>query len=157
MTPLPEQFEGLEIGLVARLLDLDRPDAAAHERIDPGLLFTLQTLQGVLWVSRAGAGTTRFRLALKEFLPVAQADPVVGPILRLMQARMAARAMDAVDRMNASDDKTGEAWDFLGPLAPLVEACVQLCGSAPIVQRWQPAELISLLTRHNVDRQGTCA
>jgi hypothetical protein len=38
---LPEQFEGLEIGLLARLLDLDRPQAEAHDRIDPGLLITL--------------------------------------------------------------------------------------------------------------------
>jgi hypothetical protein len=88
LTPLPEQFEGLEIGLLARLLDHDRPQAATHDRIDAGLLFTLQTLQGVLWLSRAGVGTTRFRLALKEFLPAATPDPEVGPLLRLMQARL---------------------------------------------------------------------
>jgi hypothetical protein len=41
-------------------------------------------LQGVIWVSRAGTGTTRFRLALKEFLPAAKDDPIVGPMLPLM-------------------------------------------------------------------------
>jgi len=36
LTPLAEQFGGLEIGLIARLLDQDRPGAAAYDRIDPG-------------------------------------------------------------------------------------------------------------------------
>jgi tetratricopeptide (TPR) repeat protein len=53
LTPLSEQFEGLEVGLLARLLDLDRPGAAAsYDRIDPGLLVTLQTLQGAVGVAR---------------------------------------------------------------------------------------------------------
>jgi hypothetical protein len=54
LTPLSEQFEGLEVGLLARLLDLDRPQAVAYDRIDLGLLVTLQTPQGVLWVWRGG-------------------------------------------------------------------------------------------------------
>jgi hypothetical protein len=65
LTPLSEQFEGLEIGLLANLLDRDRPGSASYDRIDPGLLLTLQTLQGVIWISRAGRGGTQFRLALK--------------------------------------------------------------------------------------------
>jgi hypothetical protein len=39
---------------VGALLDLDRPQAVAYDRIDLGLLVTLQTLQGVLWVWRGG-------------------------------------------------------------------------------------------------------
>jgi hypothetical protein len=140
LTPLPEQFAGLEIGLLARLLDLDRPQAEAHDRIDPGLLATLQMLQGVLWVSRAGEGATRFRLALKEFLPAAKDDPVVGPMLKLIQARVAARVLDVADQLIAGDDQTGEAWALLEPLAPLLEALVHLSGSEPIAQRCQPAD-----------------
>jgi tetratricopeptide (TPR) repeat protein len=156
LTPLPEQFAGLEIGLLARLLDLDRPQAEAHDRIDPGLLLTLQMLQGVLWVSRAGEGTTRFRLALKEFLPAAKDDPVVGPMLKLMQARVAARALDAADQLIAGDDQTGDAWALLEPLTPLLEALVHLSGSEPIAQRWNPADLVSLLAQRddNLRDQG---
>jgi hypothetical protein len=149
LTPLPEQFAGVEISLLARLLDFDRPQAEAHDRIDPGLLLTLQMLQGVLWVSRAGEGTTRFRLALKEFLPAAKDDPVVGPMLKLMQARIAARALDAADQITADDDQTGEAWALLEPLTPLLEALVHLSGSEPIAQRWKPADLVSLLVHRD--------
>jgi hypothetical protein len=45
----------VEIGLLAQLLDLDRPGAAAYDRIDPGLLFTLQMLQGVMMHARIAA------------------------------------------------------------------------------------------------------
>ncbi|MFK4623509.1 tetratricopeptide (TPR) repeat protein [Bradyrhizobium diazoefficiens] len=148
LTPLPEQFAGIEISLLARLLDLDRPEADAHDRIDPGLLLTLQMLQGVLWVSRAGTGTTRFRLALKEFLPAAKDDPVVGPMLKLMQARVAACALDAADQLVAD---AGEAWALLEPLAPLIEALVHLSNSDPIAQRWKPATLLSLLVQRDDD------
>jgi hypothetical protein len=56
LTPLSEQFDGLEVGLLARLLDLDGPGAAAsYDRIDPGLLVTLQTLQGCCGYGAAGA------------------------------------------------------------------------------------------------------
>jgi hypothetical protein len=147
LTPLAEQFAGLEIGLLARLLDLDRPQAETHDRIDPGLLLTLQMLQGVLWGSRADEGATRFRLALKEFLPAAKDDPAVGPMLKLMQARVAARALDAADQITADDDQTDEAWALLEPLTPLIEALVHLSGSDPIAQRWNPADLVSLLVR----------
>ena len=131
LTPLPEQFAGLEIGELARLLDLDRPQAEAHDRIDPGVLLTLQMLQGVLWVSRAGEGATRFRLALKEFLPAANDDPVLGPMLKLMQARVAARALEAAEQLIAGDDPRGDAWALLEPLTPLLEALVLLSGSDP--------------------------
>jgi tetratricopeptide (TPR) repeat protein len=150
LTPLPEQFEGLEIGLLARLLDLDRPHAATYDRIDPGLLFTLQTLQGVLWVSRAGAGETRFRLALKEFLPAAKADQVVGPMLQLMQARIAARALDAADRMVATNAWGGPDWEVVWPLAPLLEALVHLSGSQPLAAKWQTNPVEPLLVRYAI-------
>ena len=140
LTPLSEQFHGLEIGLLAQLLDRDRPGAAAYDRIDPGLLFTLQTLQGVIWVLRAGEGTTRFRLALKEFLPAAKADPVVGPMLPSMHARIATRALDAAELLNTENGR--EPWEFFRPLSPLVEAAVHLSDSQIIVRRWRPAELV---------------
>jgi tetratricopeptide (TPR) repeat protein len=153
LTPLPEQFEGLEIGLLARLLDLDRPVAAAYDRIDPGLLLTLQTLQGVLWVSR-GAGDSRFRLALKEFLPAAKGDPVVGPLLPLMQARMATRALDAVDLLREGKDQDGSVWTLFAPLAPLLEAAVHLSGSEPMRRRWRPEELVLLLRGYDDAREN---
>jgi len=149
LTPLPEQFAGLEIGLLARLLDLDRPEAEAHDRVDPGLLLALQMLQGVLWVSRAGAGATRFRLALKEFLPAAKDDTVVGPMLKLMQARVAAHGLDAADQLTAGDDPSGAAWTLLEPLAPFIEALVHLSNSDPIAKRWNPAEFVSLLVQRD--------
>ena len=149
LTPLPEQFAGTEISLLALLLDLDRPEADAHDRIDPGLLSTLQMLQGVLWVSRAGEGTTRFRLALKEFLPAAKDDPVVGPMLKLMQARVAAHGLDAADQLTAGDDPSGAAWTLLEPLAPFIEALVHLSSSEPIAERWKPADLAFLFEQYD--------
>jgi hypothetical protein len=140
-------------------LDLDRPGATeAYDRIDPSLLATLQTLQGVLWVSRGGAdGATQFRLALKEFLPAAAADPALAPLLPLMQARIASRALDALDLIRAGDDADGAAWALLAPLAPLVEAAVHRCGSEPVLRRWQPAALRAVLVAYEDDlyrRQG---
>jgi hypothetical protein len=139
LTPLAEQFGGLEIGLIARLLDQDRPGVAAYDRIDPGLLVTLQRLQGVLWVSRGGGGASHFRVALKEFLPAAKSDPGLAPLLPLMQARLASRALDAAEVLRAGEDADGAAWALLAPLAPLVEAAVHLCGSEPVMRRWEPA------------------
>jgi tetratricopeptide (TPR) repeat protein len=149
LTPLSEQFEGLEVGLLARLLDLDRPGAAAsYDRIDPGLLVTLQTLQGVLWVWRGGGGASHFRLALKEFLPAAKGDPKLAPMLPLMHARIATRAFDAIELMRSGEDVDGTAWGLLAPLAPLVEAAVRLCSAEPVVRRWRPDELAALLRAH---------
>jgi hypothetical protein len=101
-------------------------------------------------------GATRFRLALKEFLPAAKDDPVVGPMLKLMQARVAARALDAAEQLIAGDDLTGDAWALLEPLIPLLEALVHLSGSEPIAQRWNPADLVSLLVQcdDNLRDQG---
>jgi hypothetical protein len=162
LTPLPEQFSGLEIGLVAQLLDRDRPGAAAYDRIDPGLLFTLQTLQGVIWVSRAGEGATQFRLALKEFLPAAKADAVLGPLLPSMHARVATKALDAAEVLRKEGWNSAEdaALRFLA-LAPLLEAAVHLSGFESIAQRWEPDKLVAMLRRlddafeaqgHAVDR-----
>jgi tetratricopeptide (TPR) repeat protein len=149
LTPLSEQFEGLEVGLLARLLDLDRPGAAAsYDRIDPGLLVTLQTLQGVLWVWRGGGGASHFRLALKEFLPAAKGDPKLAPLLPLMQARIATRALDAIEMIRSGDDADGASWGLLAPLAPLLEAAVQLCGSELVMRRWRPDELAAVLDVH---------
>jgi tetratricopeptide (TPR) repeat protein len=147
LTPLSEQFQGLEIEILAHLLDRDRPHAAAYDRLDPGLLFTLQTVQGVIWISRAGEGTTRFRLALKEFLPAAKADPIVGPMLPLMHARMATSAFDIAELLDAESDDASETWELFRPLAPLLEAAVHLSASETIARRWRPAELVSLLVR----------
>jgi tetratricopeptide (TPR) repeat protein len=150
LTPLSEQFEGLEVGLLARLLDLDQPGAAtSYDRIDPGLLVTLQTLQGVLWVWRGGGGASHFRLALKEFLPAAQGDPKLAPLLPLMQARIATRALDAIEVIRSGEDADGAAWGLLEPPAPLVEAALQLCGSEPVMRRWRPDELVLLLAIQN--------
>jgi tetratricopeptide (TPR) repeat protein len=153
LSPLPEQFSGLEILLLAQLLDLDRPGAAAYDRVDPGLKLTLQTLQGVIWVSRGGgAGATRFRLALKEFLPAAKADPMVGSMLPLTHARMAAKALDAANLVSEEGwDASGEAGQLFLAVAPLLEAAVHLSGSEPIALRWRPAELISMLALRNDD------
>jgi tetratricopeptide (TPR) repeat protein len=149
LTPLSEQFTGLEVGLLARLLDLDRPGAAAsYDRIDPGLLVTLQTLQGVLWVWRGGGGS-HFRLALKEFLPAAKDDPKLAPLLPLMQTRIATPAIDAIELIRSGEDGVGAACGLLEPLAPLVEAAVRLCGSEPVIRRWRPNELIALLRAHD--------
>jgi len=157
LTPLSEQFEGLEVGLLARLLDLDRPGAAAsYDRIDPALLATLQTLQGVLWVWRGGGGASHFRLALKEFLPAAKGDPKLAPLLPLMQTRIATRALDAIELIRRAEDADGAAWGLLVPLAPLVEAAAQLCGSEPVVRRWRPNELAGLVLAHQdtLENQG---
>jgi tetratricopeptide (TPR) repeat protein len=148
LTPLSEQFEGLEVRLLARLLDLDRPGATSYDRIDPGLLVTLQTLQGVLWVWRGGGGASHFRLALKEFLPAAMGDPKLAPLLPLMQARTATRALDAIELIHGGEDTNGAAWGLLAPLAPLVEAAVQLCGSEPVMRRWRPKVLADVLSAY---------
>lgn len=157
LTPLPEQFGGIDIGLLAYLLDRDRPGAAAYDRIDPGLLFTLQMLQGVIWVSRPGAGTTSFRLALKEFLPAAEADAALGPMLPLMHARIATKALDAAEQIKKDGwEETGENGPRFLSLAPLLEAAMTLTRSEPVTQRWRPKELISLLRRQddNLQAQG---
>jgi tetratricopeptide (TPR) repeat protein len=157
LTPLSEQFEGLEVGLVARLLDLDRPGAAAsYDRIDAGLLVTLQTLQGVLWVWRGGGGASHFRLALKEFLPAAKGDAKLALLLPLMQVRIATRGLDAIELMRGGDDADGAAWGLLAPLAPLIEAAVHMCGSEPVMRRWQPDGLAALLRAHEdaLENQG---
>ena len=139
LTPLPEQFQGLEIGLLAYLLDRDRAQAAAYDRIDPGLLLTLQTLRGVIWISRASEGATRFRLALKEFLPAAKADPIVGPMLPLMYARIAARAFDAAELLGAEG---GDASGSLG----VVSSFRPLAGSSSSSVRFR-ADCTAMATR----------
>lgn len=138
LTALPEVFEGLEIGILAQLLDLDRPAAGAYDRIDPGLLITLQTLQGVLRVTRPGRGATHFRLALKEFLPAAERDPLLGPRLSLMHARLATAMLDAADDLAFDSEAIGtdNVCQTLVALTPLAPLSVTLCESEPVQLRW---------------------
>jgi len=70
-------------------------------------------------------------VALKEFLPAAKSDPGLAPLLRLMEARLASRALDAAEVLRDGEDADGDAWALLAPLAPLLEAAVHLCGSSP--------------------------
>src|SRR5262249_46125998 len=106
--PLSGKVEGLEGGRLCRGVGRrPRRAAAAYDRIDRGLLVTLQTLQGVLWVWRGGGGASHFRLALKEFLPAAKGDPKLAPLLPLMQARIAARAFDAIELICGGEDADG--------------------------------------------------
>jgi hypothetical protein len=121
-----------------RILRPHRPGAAGDVAVPAG---------GAMGMARRGRASL-FRLALKEFLPAANGDPKLSPLLPLMQARIATRALDAIELIRSGEDADGAAWGFLAPMAPLVEAAVHLCGSDPVMRRWRPEELSSLLNVH---------
>ena len=128
LTPLPDNSTGWKSGCWRTCSDRDRPGTATYDRIDPGLLFTLQTLQGVIWISRAGQGATQFRLALKEFLPARrEADAFPAPRLKLMRARIAAKALDAAEQIGE------DGWDDADEVPHPISGAGPRCSKRPSI------------------------
>ncbi|MCP4168356.1 MAG: hypothetical protein GY759_21025, partial [Chloroflexi bacterium] len=146
LTSLEETFQGLSLISLASLLDMDRPQAnTVYDRIDPGLHLLLETLQGVLWISRADRGVSRFRLALKAFLPVAQEK--LGAQMQLAHARLVHRVMEQAQTMIESDDLpvlSDDRWRVLGELAPFGVASVALSQAQTAERCWDVTPLLQL-------------
>jgi tetratricopeptide (TPR) repeat protein len=153
LTPLDETFSGLTLAALALLLDLDRPDAdKVYERVEPDLHLRLEALRGVLQVARGGTGSSRFRLELKAFLPVARAH--LDTEMRRAHAHLVHRVMDLAGRLADADLPGGTAealWPMLLELAPYGEAAVRLGGPETAAAGWDQERLTGLiLTRTDV-------
>ncbi|RMF07749.1 MAG: hypothetical protein D6773_03210, partial [Alphaproteobacteria bacterium] len=136
LTLLEERFDGLPLVMLARLLHADEVEGGTG--VDPLLMLRLERIQGVLWASRGGEATTRFRIGLKDLLPVLQADDEMGRRIRRAHARLASEALDLVARLSAEDMEIGEAdAGALQVLVPLLEASVVLGGSEPVAERFK--------------------
>ncbi len=158
LTPLDENFSGIGLPVLQTLLMLDRPwSNRDDERYDPGLLFTLQHLQGVLAIHRGGEGESRFRIGLKDFGPLLSDDADLAPMIQAAHARMATVMMDAVQALADGGD-TRVDWPVFKVLAPLQDANVTLSGSELVGARWgnEQPDAVSLLASYDNRWKDAC-
>lgn len=140
LTPLPEDWRGLPIKVLAVLTQQDRPDEVGSTQIAPSLLFTLAALQSALGVWRGDDGTARYRLGLKGILPAVRQNSELARQLPRFHARLASTLLDVAENIQR-DGWSDSNWALFSNLAPLTESAVELSCSDVLRERASKTKL----------------
>jgi hypothetical protein len=145
LKPVPEQWPGLPLELLARHSALDLPRGAGGFGYDGRFVEILLSLQGVLAISRGEAGAPRYRLGLKGLAEQIVAHPVLGLQLPPIHARRATLTLDAIDTFLADDagseQKAAASEEFAEGAAHVVPH-IRLSLSDVVAARWNVSHAV---------------